>query len=353
MSTVADIYSFIQYRRDIQVTADDLIHIVNGAVRTISKRLYQIGSDLITGQMSVGIFASVNTYELMTLDVAPATAWAAGDTITGVTSGETCVIKSVITTKTFYVDERSGNFTLNEILTNGTYTADQGAANPTFTSLMVLVDSNPDTITYAANQFVVEGFQAGMPVTTSHASNTGTYHVETVAAGTLTMAAVDSLTAATSVSFIVTSDDSFGYLPSDFWGLRDKPYLAGKTYPLLPLPSQDVALAYPGAGEPIYYKIVGTRIYVTPHTAADYTIKGDYFQRPTALTVSTSTIPYNELFDDLISEYVVRYFRGKEGNKGEAEVFLSKDLISGVDLIANQYDRKAPVQFPQAVNWGF
>lgn len=74
-------------------------------------------------------------HELMTLDVAPGGAgWAAGDTITGQSSGQTCVVVEVLTTTTYYVRNRSGAFTLGEILTNGTATADQGAAHPTFSS---------------------------------------------------------------------------------------------------------------------------------------------------------------------------------------------------------------------------
>jgi uncharacterized phiE125 gp8 family phage protein len=74
-------------------------------------------------------------HELMTLDVAPGGAgWAAGDTITGATSHETCIVVTVLTTKTYYVRNRSGAYTLGEILSNGTATADQGAANPTFSS---------------------------------------------------------------------------------------------------------------------------------------------------------------------------------------------------------------------------
>lgn len=74
------------------------------------------------------------TPELMTLDVAPGGAgWSAGDTITGNTSGETCVIVAVLTTTTYNIKDRSGDFTLGEVMTNATDTADQGAAHPTFT----------------------------------------------------------------------------------------------------------------------------------------------------------------------------------------------------------------------------
>jgi hypothetical protein len=70
--------------------------------------------------------------ELMTLDVAPATEWLEGETITGATSLKSCVIVKVLTTTTYIVKGRTGTFTLGEVLSNGTVTADQGAANPTF-----------------------------------------------------------------------------------------------------------------------------------------------------------------------------------------------------------------------------
>ncbi|MFZ2407009.1 MAG: DnaT-like ssDNA-binding protein [Methylobacter sp.] len=70
--------------------------------------------------------------ELMTLDVAPNGTWAKGDTITGALSAKTCVIVQMLTSLTYYVKSRSGAFTLGEILSNGSATADQGAANPTF-----------------------------------------------------------------------------------------------------------------------------------------------------------------------------------------------------------------------------
>jgi len=74
--------------------------------------------------------------ELMTLDVAPSVAgWAIGDTITGATSLKTCTIVERITTLTYHVKDRSGAFTLGEIVSNGTATADQGAAHPTFAAV--------------------------------------------------------------------------------------------------------------------------------------------------------------------------------------------------------------------------
>jgi uncharacterized phiE125 gp8 family phage protein len=83
---------------------------------------------------------SHSIHELLTLDVAPGGAgWVAGDTLTGATSHETCVVVSVLTTKTYIVKSRSGTFTLGEVISNGTATADQGAANPTFTTGYYLI----------------------------------------------------------------------------------------------------------------------------------------------------------------------------------------------------------------------
>jgi hypothetical protein len=73
--------------------------------------------------------------EVMTIDVSPATDWAAGDLITGATSGKTCLIVAKLTATTYQVISRSGAFTLGEIigvLGIAAKLADQGAANPTF-----------------------------------------------------------------------------------------------------------------------------------------------------------------------------------------------------------------------------
>jgi len=275
-----------------------------------------------------------------------------GDTITGETSEETCYIEEVVSTTSFYVSGRTGTFTLGEVLTNGTYTANQGAANPTFASAMVVVDGGAglaDTITYVAAKFVDEGFQADMPITTTEASNPGPLKLVTVETDTLTLEA-DVATAALSSDFIITSDDSFGYLPSDFWGLIDEPHIDGKTYPLKPLPSESVALQYQSPGEPVYYQIKGnSRIYVTPHTASDYTIMADYWKRPTAITATTDTVPFNELFDDAICESIMMFYRkGADEERRNMEWFIRR----AVDLVAVHYGRVASKKASQDVDWG-
>lgn len=79
-------------------------------------------------------------YELLTLDMAPGVpGWAVGDTLTGATSGKKCTIVEVLTPLTYTIKDRTGNFTLGEIISNETATADQGAAFPTFTPAKVEV----------------------------------------------------------------------------------------------------------------------------------------------------------------------------------------------------------------------
>ena len=103
-------------------------------------------ADNLTTYQSI-LPGSHGIHELMTLDVAPGGAgWAAGDTITGQSSGQTCVVVQVLTTKTYYVRSRSGAFTLGEILSNGTATADQGAANPTFATGYYLIGAGVDVL---------------------------------------------------------------------------------------------------------------------------------------------------------------------------------------------------------------
>lgn len=75
--------------------------------------------------------------ETITLDVAPATQWEVGDLITGQTSSKTAYVVSQITSLTYYIRERSGAFTLGEIIgVTGVAgkLADQGAAFPTITA---------------------------------------------------------------------------------------------------------------------------------------------------------------------------------------------------------------------------
>lgn len=75
--------------------------------------------------------------ETLELDVAPVEDWAAGDIITGQSSSKTAVVVAKLTSLTYSIRERSGTFTLGEVIgVTGVADklADQGAAHPTITA---------------------------------------------------------------------------------------------------------------------------------------------------------------------------------------------------------------------------
>jgi len=93
------------------------------------------GTNGATGTVDCKIQEADTNTETLTLDVAPATDWAADDIITGQTSATTCVCVAKVSALVYTVKDRSGLFTLGEIIgVTGTAAklADQGAANPIF-----------------------------------------------------------------------------------------------------------------------------------------------------------------------------------------------------------------------------
>jgi hypothetical protein len=130
LSVLTD-YDAIYIRTD--VPADTFTFTLNGATKG--------NTTASAAQMHYwnGAWAAVTALndgtELLTLDVAPATPWLAGQTITGQTSTKSALIVAVTTTTTYQISGRTGAFTLGEVLTNGTVTADQGAAHPQVATL--------------------------------------------------------------------------------------------------------------------------------------------------------------------------------------------------------------------------
>ena len=79
--------------------------------------------------------------EVLTLDVAPATAWIANRLITGQSSGVTSRVVAQLTTLTYQIRERSGVYTLGEIIGvtgTGVELADQGPTYPQITEILKL-----------------------------------------------------------------------------------------------------------------------------------------------------------------------------------------------------------------------
>lgn len=95
-----------------------------------------LSSGTVVGTADVKIQEADGNTELLTLDVAPATDWAADDVITGQTSTKTCICVAKVTNLTYTVKDRSGIYDLDEIIGVtgvGAKLANQGIAHPTFT----------------------------------------------------------------------------------------------------------------------------------------------------------------------------------------------------------------------------
>jgi hypothetical protein len=275
--------SNLQFRVDKDA---DLYHLINLAIRAISKRLYFHESDILRSEFSLLLYAEQ------------------------------------------------------------TYTA----------STIAFVNGNPDTITDSAAQFVVEGLKSGMLVGTNQASNPGPFTIDTVAAGTITLKAADSLiAAAASPSVILTSRADVVNLPSDFWGFivggsEDFPYIVESGRMLRPLPSQKAAINAGETGTPRYFKLKGSKLYVYPATDSDITIKGDYFVRPAAVSALADTIPYGELFDDAIGEVIALLYGKDLSTQVENVSLLQKTIYEAVDMVVPKHDQRSPVM-PGGINW--
>jgi hypothetical protein len=257
---------------------------LNRAIKTIAKKLYILESDLLLGELSVPIFASI--------DYAAATI--------GFSSG--------------------GN-------------------------------ESGDTIVDSASGFVTAGFQADMPIETDSALNAGPHRITSVIAGTIALDDRESrlTTAAEGSDVTITSIADFGFLPDDFWGfVGEEPYIDGYVWTLKPLPNQLTALAYTSAGTPSYYKLKNNRIYVYPGTSTDITIKGDYWKKPPALSTMNDYVPWNEQFDDAISEYLSKVLIAGVASTDAA---LHEFLNESVSLITSKRSGKAPVKMPGGINY--
>jgi len=85
-------------------------------------------------------------------------------------------------------------------------------ANQTATTI-AFVNSNPDTITDSGSGFVTAGFQAGQTITvTGSVSNNNTFTIASVAAGTITLVAGDSLTAESAGATVTINAATIGKL---------------------------------------------------------------------------------------------------------------------------------------------
>jgi hypothetical protein len=73
----------------------------------------------------------------LTVDSSPTpAAWAAGATLTGGSSGKTCMVKSKTSNTVYVVYDVSGTFTLGETISDGTNSIDCDATHPTFVEIV-------------------------------------------------------------------------------------------------------------------------------------------------------------------------------------------------------------------------
>lgn len=220
----------------------NLFPALNRAIKTIAKKLYVLESDLLLGELSVSLFASVD-YTATTI------AFASG-----------------------------GNETADTITDSDSKFVTEGfvAGMPIETNSTASGNSDPHRIFSAA---------------------AATINLDARESTITTVAAGSSVT--------ITSIADFGYMPDDFWGFtNEKPYIDGYTWTLDPLPNQQAALVYTSAGVPKFYKLKNNRLYVYPGTSSNITIKGDYWQKPAMVTAMNDYVPWNEQFDDAIMEYL-------------------------------------------------
>ncbi len=90
----------------------------------------------------------------------------------------------------------------------GEYAGANSTGNTTYTaSTIAFVDSDPDTITDSASQFVIEGFSSGDVIEVTGGPNDGKrFTIDTVLAGTITLISRDSVTAAVSGASITITE---------------------------------------------------------------------------------------------------------------------------------------------------
>lgn len=230
-------------------------------------------------------------------------------------------------------------------------------AEVTYTaSTIAFVHGSPDTITDSAAQFVVEGFVAGMLVTSTCAGNTGTYTIATVAAGTITLIATDVLTAQIEgASYTLTTIDDYVVLPATFWGFPESSrlYVDGYQTPLLPLPDDMTETMYTSPGTTTFYELMKDRkLYLYPPTSTDITIKTKAFTKPTAVTDYTDTIPWDGMFDSALAELMLMFYKTGTTTGQETAILLETFLTNNVDTVAARYDKKAEKRSADGgINW--
>lgn len=279
-----------------------LFPLVNRVLQTMAKRLRMLDSDLVRGELDVSLWATRE--------------YAGAGTVAFVSGYET-------TAPT--ITDSASNF-----VSTGDWGEGGWGATP-----------------YGEDDTSSPSFYADMFITTDGTGNPGPFLITTAIDSTLTLAATDVVVdnpAGPTVT--ITTVDQYGPLPSDFWGLIDRPHIDGYTWKLLPIPDEDTKLLYTSAGLSRYFQIIGTdKLWVWPPTSDDMTIKGPYFKRPAKITDMETVLPWNELLDDVLVEFLAMWVRG------EASENIAKYVMTQTDLIILGHGHKAPKAMNAGVDW--
>ncbi len=142
--------------------------------------------------------------------------------------------------------------------------------------------------------------------------------------------------------------DQYKALPNDFWGLVEKPYISGLTWQLQPSPGIETEIQYISSGQPYYFRVKGLYLWLYPATATAITVCGDYFQKPDVLTQMEDLVPYAQLLDDAIQEYLIMTMAGgSAASAGSLKSFLEEQ----VDIVVANRSQKAATPMPDAIFW--
>jgi hypothetical protein len=200
--------------------------------------------------------------------------------------------------------------------------------------------------------FIDAGFAAGMAMETAGGGNDRrTLIVASVEAGVIELAdGCDVAPFPAGAECVIRSRPDITFLPDDFWGMVDFPTVSGRRDAMLvPVPNRYAEMHYEDREGPLlYYKLFDGYLRLYPGAATDGALTGDYFKKPTPVRTMDDVIPYNGLFDEVITECAIAAMAGG----GSASVAAAESIVGrSVDLVVQKMGKKAPVRQSGGIDW--
>lgn len=131
-------------------------------------------------------------------------------------------------------------------------------------------------------------------------------------------------------------------LPTDFFGLAERPYFSGLTALLTPLPVE-TRQVFTTSGTPRYYELRGTSLVLYPTPSTPYTLLGEYWQRPVKFAAVSDIVPLNGLIDYILADAIIRISETGMGVLADPTFRQS---------IYTQLEELLPQRAPRQVSWG-